>query len=192
MDIKITCKGTKYLPIDGLQAFQGNLKDLRAEELEKLKRSILRYGFSFPVFVWGDKILDGHQRVFAVRELLKEKHTIGKIPVVEIEAENETEAAEKLLILNSRYARITDEGLYEFLSNHSVDLTGIKDDLVLPEIDLDRFISGWSEETSQTVSPENNYAAQYGVIVICESESNQAEVYNKLKGEGFNCRVVNT
>ena len=192
-DIKITCKCQKYIPIEKLQNFQGNLKDLRADELGKLKRSILKHGFSFPVFVWDDFILDGHQRIFAVRELLKENYTIGNIPVVEIEAASKTEAAEKLLLLNSRYAKITDEGLYEFLAEHSVDLAEIKDDLVLPEIDLDKFVTGWSgDDGNQEPAPENNYAEQYGVIVVCENEAHQEKVYNKLKEEGFSCRVVNT
>lgn len=146
--IKITCKGQKYLAVEELQGFQGNLKNLNANELEKLKRSILKYGFSFPVFVWGQQMLDGHQRIFAVKNLLKNGYSIDKIPVVEIDAENETEAAEKLLLLNSRYAKMTDEGLYEFLAEHSVDLFGIKDDLSLPEIDIDKFIAGLGDKDS--------------------------------------------
>lgn len=39
---------------------------------------------------------------------------------------------------------------------------------------------------------EGRYQEQYGVIVICQSESDQEEAYNTLKGQGYNCRVVVT
>ena len=147
MEIKITCKGSGYLPIEKLETFQGNLKTLDKSEFEKLKRSILKHGFAFPVFTWGNYILDGHQRIFVVLYLIaQEGYSIGKIPIVEIEASDKAEAAEKLLILNSRYAKITDDGLYEFLNDMSVDISAMADDLNLPDIDMDKFISGYIED----------------------------------------------
>ena len=147
--ISITCKGSSTVPLDKLKNFQGNLKTLESTEFEKLKRSILKYGFSFPVFVWRDQILDGHQRVFVVRSMVDEGYTIGDIPVVEIEAKDRKEAGEKLLALNSHYAKITDEGLYEFLHDMSIDIGEIAGDLELPDIDMDKFISGWNEDIVQ-------------------------------------------
>ena len=110
MKIPITCKGSKAVPIDAIKNFQGNLKALGDDEFKKLERSIIKYGFSFPVFVWGNKILDGHQRVYVVSEMIKDGHAIGDIPIVEIEARDETEAAEKLLLINSHYAKMTSGG----------------------------------------------------------------------------------
>ena len=149
--IKITCKGQQYIPLGKLKAFQGNLKELRPDEFEKLKRSILKYGFSFPVFVWKNNILDGHQRVFVTAELVKEGYQIGDIPAVEIEAKDETEAAEKLLMLNSRYAKMTDDGLYEFLNTHNVDIENMFADLELPEIDMDGFIHRCATKVDVTI-----------------------------------------
>ncbi len=144
--IKITCKGSGVIPIDKLKDFQGNLKTLERDEFEKLKRSILKHGFSFPVFVWKNFLLDGHQRLFTVRELLKQGYTIADIPIVEVQAQDKAEAAEKLLRLNSHHAKITEDGLYEFLNEMSVDISGLVDDLTLPDIDMDRFLDGWVED----------------------------------------------
>ena len=135
--IKITCKGQQYIPLGKLKAFQGNLKELRPDEFEKLKRSILKYGFSFPVFVWKNNLLDGHQRVFVTAELVKEGYAIGDIPAVEIDAKDETEAAEKLLFINSRYAEITKSGLDEFLNAHNLEIDLLKNDLNLYGIDFE-------------------------------------------------------
>ena len=142
-EIKITCKGSAYVPLDTLQNFQGNLKTLEKSALEKLKRSLLKYGFAFPVFTWGKDILDGHQRIFALKELIKSGHTIGNIPIAEIDADSKKEAGEKLLMLNSHYAKMTDDGLYEFLNDCDIDISDLAVDLELPDINLDDFMEGF-------------------------------------------------
>ena len=40
--------------------------------------------------------------------------------------------------------------------------------------------------------PESKYKEQYGVIVVCTSESEQERVYEELRGHGYECRVVTT
>jgi len=190
-EIKITCKGSKYLPIDDLKNFQGNLKELRKDELKKLKRSILKHGFSFPVFVWKTWIMDGHQRIFTVKELFKEGHTIGDIPVVDIEAGSKKEAAEKLLLLNSRYAKITDDGFYEYLNEFDLDLLEFKDDLELPEINLDRFIDGYLGGGEDDYGGENETIEEaYQILVECDGEEQQLELLTRFETEGVKCRAL--
>lgn len=142
--IKITCKGSRSVPIEKLERFQGNLKELSEKEFEKLKGSILKYGFSFPVFVWENNIIDGHQRVMTVLELLKTgEYEIDDVPVVDIEAMDKREAAEKLLVLNSQYAKMTYEGLYEFGTTMEIDFESVALDLNLPDIDIENFLEGY-------------------------------------------------
>jgi len=150
MKIPITCKGSTCLPLEKLKNFQGNLKTLPESELEKLKNSIVKHGFSFPVFVWQDAILDGHQRVYALKKLLDEGYTIDDIPIVEIHAQNKAQAAEKLLILNSHYAKITEDGLYEFLSANELDINDIVSELNLPDFDMENFLSEYIEDQEET------------------------------------------
>ena len=38
--------------------------------------------------------------------------------------------------------------------------------------------------------PPKPYTPQYGVIVLCDNESHQEEVYNFLKKEGYKCKIV--
>jgi hypothetical protein len=47
-------------------------------------------------------------------------------------------------------------------------------------------------ETEGEPQDGNNfrYETQYGVIVMCSSDSEQEEIYNKLTGEGYSCKVV--
>lgn len=126
------------MPIDELDNFQGDLKTLDDESFKKLKGSIVKYGFSFPIFVWDGNILDGHQRLKAVKSLIEEGYTLDGdlLPVDHIEAKNEKEAAEKLLLINSRYAKIDQSGFDLFVENFDLDIADLSDMLDIPEVDF--------------------------------------------------------
>jgi hypothetical protein len=125
---------TEYETLERIQTFQGNLKSTDKLRIEKIKTSILKYGFSFPVFIWGLKILDGHQRLTAIKELIEDGHEIDAVPIVRIIAADEKEAAEKLLLINSRYAEITQHGFDEFVEEIQIELPDMESVLHIPEI----------------------------------------------------------
>lgn len=135
--IKITCTGAQNIPLDDLLEFQGNLKDLTTENYEKLKNSIYKYGFSFPVFFWVDSagskwILDAHQRLRVLKKMRDEGFIIPDLPADPIQAGSVKEAKEKLLLLNSRYGKMTQEGFDEFTAD--INLEEIGDMLVLDDV----------------------------------------------------------
>ena len=136
--IPVTCDPDghlKRLPLKDLEPFRGNLKDLPEEQYAKLKASIADEGFMAPVFVWEGKILDGHQRT-AVLQREGWKIEGGKVPVVEIQADSEQDAARKLLKLTSAYGKPQAEGVYEFMQAHDLDL-GDFASVDLPDFDAD-------------------------------------------------------
>jgi hypothetical protein len=53
--------------------------------------------------------------------MAEEGYEIPPLPCALIEAKNRKEAAEKILLISSQYGRVTDEGLYEFLSTNELD-----------------------------------------------------------------------
>lgn len=114
MERKIIVHNPDKLPtiaINDLKPLQGNLKNLSEDNYNKLKNSIIKFGFFVPIFMWNGYILDGHGRQ---RVMVKEGWGDVEVPVVNIEAENELEAREKLLHITSQYQKITIEGLDEF------------------------------------------------------------------------------
>ena len=123
--IKITCEGTDYVDYKSLTPFQGHLKTLSEENLEKLKKSIIKYGFTVPGFIWksGKKkyILDSHQRALALASLFEDGYTIPNIPIVYIKAKDKKEAKEKLLHISSQYGKFEKEGLSDFLLSIDAD-----------------------------------------------------------------------
>ena len=130
------------MPQDQLQAYQGNLKTLHEAQYAKLKASMEQKGFFAPIFVWAghNYILDGHQRLHV---LTTERWTVeGGVPVVEIEADDEKDAAEKLLLLSSTYGKIDEQGVYEFTSAHDISLAewDLSD---LPDFDLPDYLEGY-------------------------------------------------
>lgn len=153
--IQIKCKGTNSININQLKDFQGNLKELRESEYNKLKNSIIKNGFRIPVFVWNNNLLDGHQRIFTIKKMCENGYELKeKIPVIEIEAKDKKEAKELLLLINSRYAKITNEGLYEYLETNELNFDNLKLELDLPEIDLDDFNANFYDEKSEEIEED--------------------------------------
>ncbi len=105
--IKITYKSADSKSIEDLIPFQEDIKKVSNENLMKLKKSILKYGFSAPIFIWKNKeehnIIDGHGRLKALLDLKNDGYNIPLIPVDYIEARTKKEAKEKLLRITSQY-----------------------------------------------------------------------------------------
>jgi hypothetical protein len=142
--IKITCTGTDYLNIDELEEFQGDIKRLSNDQFDRLKKSILKYGFSAPMFIWKTngsyKILDGHQRL-SVLNYLKEEYDIPPLPVVYIDAVNEKTAKEKLLHIASQYGAFNDVEIELFMEELDSDiaetLSLVESPIAFNDIDVD-------------------------------------------------------
>jgi hypothetical protein len=174
--IKIKCKGSKNININELKNFQGNLKELKEVEYLKLKASILKYGFAFPVVVWKNNIIDGHQRIFTIKKMIAEENfVIDNIPVAEIQAKNEHEAKKKLLIFNSKYGKISDEGLYEFLEKSKIKIDELRNELDLPDINFEEFENGYFSDLN------NNNIEKYQSEFTDKKEQTEKEADKSSK-----------
>lgn len=137
--IEITCESSGLAPISEIEKLQGDLKTISPESLDKLKESIKKYGFSFPIFLWNSHILDGHQRFEAVKSLISDGWILDGdlIPVDFIKAKDRKEAGEKLLLINSRYARIDQSGFDVFIDDFDIDLESVATLIDIPDVSLD-------------------------------------------------------
>lgn len=131
--IKIQCQGADILPIDAIVEFQGNLKKRTKKEIDLMIKSIEQYGFSFPFHVWQNggqnHCLDGHGRLLALCEMRKRGYDLPLFPVVYVDAQDEAEAKNKLLRLNSQYGQMTIDSVLEFVDGLDVEFG----DLMLPD-----------------------------------------------------------
>jgi len=164
MKIKVMVKNCKLVDLNKLEHFQGKLKDLPESALEKLMASIKRNGFNAPVFVWAghDYILDGHQRILAIKALIGYGHELegNKVPVLEVEAKDEKQAAELVLTYNSQYGVINQTGLDEFMKRFDLNIdymSEIVDFNVdnLKHIYLDKNIDNDEKEYDENINTEH-------------------------------------
>jgi hypothetical protein len=157
MKVQISCQTDKTLPLEEIIPFQGEFKDLTAEDFEKLKGSIIKYGLSFPSFVWrknGEvKCLDGHQRSRTLSKMKEEGWEIPPVPVVYVDAKDEKEAKEKVLLLSSQYGKYSNESLYEFIKLSDLEWASMQGFLDLPQIDMKTFFNAYID-SAQTEGDE--------------------------------------
>lgn len=151
--IRIACTGAGQEYLQDLVPLQGNLKDLSKENYEKLKKEILELGFSEPISVWVNegkkKILNGHQRIRTLNQMVADGFECPQIPVCYIEAESLREAKQKILALTSQYGEITKDGLYEFMHDAGFTMPEIEDSFRFPEIDFKSFKDNFFNEPTE-------------------------------------------
>jgi hypothetical protein len=118
--------------LDEITPFQGELKVRDENDIKKIKESLIKYGISFPFFVWNKDLtlycLDGHGRRLALLELSQEGYVLPPIPIVRICVKNEEDAKQRMLRLNSRYGMVTKSSVLQFVENIEVDYN----DLAIP------------------------------------------------------------
>ena len=132
MNIKIhKLSGCEYLDYRQIKPLQNSkddkvpLKDLSKENYNKLKKSLIKHGFTFPGFVWKKSdneyyAVDMHQRLRVMNQENMNDGGNYQIPVVFIPAKDEKEAKEKLLLATSQYGTITYEGFDKFISEAEI------------------------------------------------------------------------
>ena len=188
--LRITCRGAATAQLGDLHPLQGKLKTLPEKKYRKLRKTLLKHGFSFPFFVWRNKkklwILDGHQRDKALRRIEKSGYEIPPLPIDFIEGKDEREAKEKILLLSSQYGEMDTDSLSEFLEDARLDLEDLVDTVDLPTIDIEKLLKNADEEDKK----EKTLAYQYQVIVDCENEEQQLKLLEKLEKEKYKCRAL--
>lgn len=152
MEIKsrvIKSEGVEWKKLKFIQA--DNFKELSKEAYEKLKSSITNNQFieSFKVWQKGKVLycLDGFHRVRVLKELEAEGWKVPETFTADfVDCKNTKEAAKLVLIYSSIYAKISEEGLYEYLHKNFLDLSEVLPEIDIPEIDMEQFQAGWFED----------------------------------------------
>lgn len=186
--IKIKCKGADLLPFESLKIFQGNLKKLTKQNLNKLKNLILQKGFCAPFFVWQDSdnnwILDGSQRDRALKLLQDDGYEIPLLPVAYIDADNEQDAKEKLLSISSQFGAWDLSELDEWLENIDND---IKEQFRFLEKEINIKIEDEPEKkqtnydsVKQIAQKNDIWKIGDNIILYCEDSTNKEHDYDLL------------
>ncbi len=162
-----------------------NPRKISDHDMAALRRSLNTWGVVEPVVVnrntW--RVVGGHQRIKAA-----EAENIAELPVVYVEVD---EASEKQL--NLALNRIHGDWDTELLEQVLRDLQAAEADLALTgftDAEVEALLN--PKDPVEEVDEDGNYESQYGVIVVCSNEAEQQRVYDALRAQGYNCKVVVT
>jgi len=181
----------KELPLKDVVPYARNPRK-NQHSTDKVAASIKEFGFRQPIVVDSEMVIvAGHTRYYAAKKL-----KLKTVPV---------HIASDLSPVKAKAYRIADNRTHEE-AEWDEELLGLElgelkemnfGDLTLTgfdtkEIEQYLHLEPSDEIDEQDDEPEDNYKEQYGVIVVCDSEEQQEEVYAKLAEQGYNCKVVVT
>jgi hypothetical protein len=204
----------EWMPLSRLVPFAGNPRR-NDKTVPVVADSIIRFGFNAPIIARRNDgtILAGHARAGAAALIAKRwgKATTRERETWHPDARRVAEKGEVVVRLvdldshDSELYLIADNRIGESLSetddeqlatilralrDEDVDITlgtGISDEEVA------RLLDGVEAAAATGGDPgEDRYSSQYGVIVICAGEQEQQRVFEQLKAQGFDCKIVVT
>lgn len=179
-------------------------KNPRVGDTQAIKGSVVANGIFRPVVVnrgtYTDKpneILAGNHTVKAIRELAEEHPDDARWQHVDVwMVDVDAERAARIVLADNRTADLGSYDNEELLGlldtvDHDLDGTGYDygdvDDLrALVEDDGAAPGSAGLLDEPDT----DSYQETYAVTVVCADAEEQEKVYNRLTGEGYDCKVV--
>jgi ParB-like chromosome segregation protein Spo0J len=156
-----------------------NPNKLSREGIERLKASIRKWGDIVPIVTNKDLLVaDGEQRALAMKELGMTECSVIRLPVEDVDRRLLRQVLNKL---RGEHLKELDAEEFKII----VD-AGAEEDL--------KFLLGLSDEKLQTYFDsdieEIEYHETFEVIISCKDEGEQETIYNKLRREGYKCRVL--
>ena len=146
--------------------------------VDAVASSISQFGFKNPIVIDGNNvIICGHTRYKAAKKL-----GLEKVPCV---------VADDLTDEQIKAYRLADNKVSE-LAEWDIDLLGEELDGIF-DIDMSDFGFDLSEEENTQTERDDlsdKVGETYEVIVECVNEIEQEQIYNKLIGDGYSCRVL--
>ena len=179
----------EHMATDALVPYARNSRTHSPEQVAQIAASIREYGFTNPVLIDANNILiAGHGRVMAAQHL-------GLPTVPAIRLAHLTDAQRRAYV-------IADNKLAENAGWDMATLAREIEDLI--EFDYDLSLLGFDPETLEDILPEHfpatdkpaqdkptfNYVEKFSILVSCKDEANQAQVFDTLQGQGYDCKVL--
>jgi hypothetical protein len=185
----------KYLPIDSLHPYTRNARTHSGEQIDRIAASIQEFGFLNPILIdsASKTIIAGHGRLLAAQRL-----GLDKVPTVAFAHLSDTQRraytlADNKLALEAGW----DEELLKIeldelrLEDFELDIIGFRE---ANAEDEDSLTSEGNREFTPKLpqdDEENNEQPRdkLSLIVFCEDEDIQRELFAELKERGFKVKV---
>ena len=172
-----------YIPVGDLRPAEYNPRQATKEQYEQLKRGIQEEGFVVPILANSNEarkniVIGGHFRLRVAKDIGMETVPVVYIDLPDIEDEKR---------LNLRLNKNMGDWDTDLLANFNEEMLL---DVGFTEKDFDDFLN-----TNQTDKAECNSGSKRlkhitQVVIDCEDETEQERIFNILKEQGFQCRVL--
>ena len=181
-----------------------DFKKYTPEQIKKLKTSIQKNGFATPLFIWesksGNVLLDGFHRIIAFRELqaIDGVNIPSEVPALFVDCKDKKDAKKLLLILNSHYAEIQKDALWEFVSDLNLD--ELVAEIDIPRMDFDDISPAETNEVDAEAQVDiaSELAEKWGVKtgqiwelgdhrILCGNSGDKGKVEELLAGDRYSC-----
>lgn len=182
----------EHIATDALVPYARNSRTHSPEQVAQLGRSIQQFGFTNPVLIdENNTLIAGHGRVMAAQRI-----GLAQVPCIRLTHLTDAQRrayviADNQLALQAGWDMATLAREVEDLAavSFDMDLLGFDDEMLAK---LTGGLDGPEPPPPPEKQPESAYREQYGVIVMCASEKEQEEIFNRLTREGMDCKVVVT
>ena len=174
-----TARAIIMLPVPEVRPYEKNPRK-NAEAVKYVKASIEKFGFKQPIIVDSNRvIIAGHTRLEAAKSL-------GMAEVPCIVADDLTDAQVKALRLADNKVAEFSEWEMNLLGEELGELAEISD-IDMSDFGFDDFDDNLEMDDEEEKSV--NLSETFQIIVECENEIEQQEIFEKLSGEGYKCRL---
>lgn len=171
------------MKLDELVPYENNPRN-NDDAVGAVANSIREFGFKVPIIVDKDNVIvAGHTRLRAAQFL-----GLKDVPVIRADDLSE-EQVRAFRLADNKTAELADWDMEKL----NLELAQ------LSELDMAAFgfeelddTAEAEEEAEENTTAGFNYKEQYGVIVICQDETDQERIYNELTQKGYECKVVAT
>lgn len=173
----------EYKDINDLIPYVNNTRTHSEEQINQIASSIKEFGFTNPVLI--DKnngLIAGHGRVMGAKKLgLKEVPTIT--------LENLTEAQKKAYIIADNKIALNAGWDEELLKIELQSLQEMDFDYSNLGFDFEFDIEEISDNNEINLDNNKEYKEKFMIIIDCDSELQQEEIFYNLTNQGIKCRV---
>jgi ParB-like chromosome segregation protein Spo0J len=175
-----------YLKETDITPYINNTRTHSPEQIEKLKSSIKEFGIATPIGIHNGTIVYGHARFEALKAL-------GYTEFPTVDLSYMTEAQRKAYVIADNRLSL-DAGWDEEML--SVEMQGLQDlgfDLELTGFEKFEIDELFGDEDSEIESEVKDLSGEqkdgYEIIIECDGELQQEELYYKFTNEGLKCRT---
>lgn len=172
----------EYKSVTELIPYARNSRTHSDEQIAQIMASIKEFGFTNPILTDGQNgIIAGHGRVMAAQRM-----KIDKVPIIELS--HLTEAQKKAYIIADNKIALNSGWDEDLLKIELVELDEIGFDYSELGFDFE-FDTEKLNDENETNLKDEEYKEKFSIIIDCDSELHQEEIFYNLTNQGLKCRV---